>query len=250
LTIVIRLKVEFPITTQHASGFPILRLSLEDSMKRIWFFFLLTFILDLPLETAENGLARCLTRGQGESIKSAVMKNRPTRQELLARLVYAEGLSTGFPDDTLVYQAIAWGVMNRVRLGEASATLRRRYGSGIAGVIFRQGQFNPALSTRSPFSKEFLCPHNSTRWQMAMEAAERALQGHSNPFLQTAWEKTHGLSLVVNFYYPRSIQAHSPLPPWEGSRELKSVGDVVIDGVVLSAKRIRFYRLTNPPKDI
>ncbi|MEI2780996.1 MAG: hypothetical protein V9H25_06920 [Candidatus Competibacter sp.] len=87
------------------------------------------------------------------------------------------------------YQAIAWGVMNRVRLGEASSAMRRRYGDGVAGVIFRKGQFNPAVSPRSPFSRDFLCPQDSARWGLAMEAAQIALRGRDNPFIQTAWER-------------------------------------------------------------
>ena len=108
-----------------------------------------------------------------------------------------------------MYQAIAWGTMNRVRLGEASAAMRQRYGAGVSGVIFKRGQFNPALSVRSPFSRDFLCPRDPTSWRQALDAARIALQGQDNPFIQTDWERRHGLSLVVNFYYPRSAQAVS-----------------------------------------
>ena len=91
--------------------------------------------------------------------------------------------------------------MSRVRLDEASLSLGRRYGNGIPGVIFRKGQFNPAVSSRSPFSRDLLCPQAPARWQLAAEAAQQALRGQGNPFIQTPWEKAHGLSLVVNFYF-------------------------------------------------
>jgi hypothetical protein len=140
--------------------------------------------------------------------------------------------------------------MNRVRLAAASAVMRRQFGSGIRGVTFREGQFNPAVSPRSPFSKDFLCPRDLQGWQHAREAAAEALAGRTNPFLETPWEQSTGLSLVVNFYYPSSVQAKGPLAPWEGSQSLVFVGDVRIGEGVLPAKRIRFYRLAAPPRDV
>ncbi|MDQ2693899.1 MAG: cell wall hydrolase [Pseudomonadota bacterium] len=207
-------------------------------------------VLALILPLAAWAQPPCLTLGKGGSVQSAVMKADPAAEELLARLVYAESLSTGFADDPLVHQAIAWGVMNRVRLGEASPSLRQRYGSGVAGVIFRKGQFNPAVSPRSRFSGAFLCPDDPGGWRTAVQAARRALAGEGNPFIATPWEQEHGLSLVVNFYYPRSVQARGPVAPWEGSRELGFIGDVRIGGELLDAGRVRFYRLARPPKDI
>jgi hypothetical protein len=191
----------------------------------------------------------CLTRAADETPRAAVMRIQPTDEELLARLTYAEGRSTSFADDPRVYQGIAWGVMNRVRLSAVSARSRRQYGSGVAGVIFQPKQFNPAVSPRSSFSKDFLCPRDAGRWRLAREAARAALGGRDNPFIQTPWERRRGLSLVVNFYYPQSPQARGPLAPWEGSRALRFIGDVSIDGGILSADRIRFYRLAQPPGD-
>jgi hypothetical protein len=140
--------------------------------------------------------------------------------------------------------------MNRVRLAAVSPAMRRQFGSGIPGVVFRKGQFNPAVSPRSPFSKDFLCPQDPTGWQQAQAAATEALAGRNNPFLETAWEQRTGLSLVVNFYYPASVQAKGPLAPWEGSRSLAFIGDVRLGGDVLPAERIRFYRLVTPPADV
>ena len=183
----------------------------------------------------------CVTRVADETPRAAVLKVQPTDEELLARLAYAEGRSTGFADDPRVYQGIAWGVMNRVRLSAVSASSRRQYGSGVAGVIFQPKQFNPAVSPRSAFSKDFLCPRDAARWGLALDAARAARRGQNNPFIQTPWERRRGLSLVVNFYYPRSPQARGPLAPWEGSRALRFIGDVSIDGGIL---------LAQPPGDL
>lgn len=83
---------------------------------------------------------------------------------------------------------------------------------------------------------------------MAGHAARKAVAGRDNPFIQTTWEKEHGLSLATGFYYPQSIQAKSPFAPWENSRALSFIGDVTIDGAVLSSRKVRFYRLTFAPR--
>ncbi len=212
--------------------------------------FIVSLVLIFVCSAYAGEIPECLQSGPDAEIESIIKANNIHDQELLARLVFAEGLSTRFADDQLVYDGIAWGVMNRVRLGESSQSMRRTYGRGIHGVIFKKGQFNPAVSRRSPFSKAFLCPDNEEHWRMASISAVKAVRGEYNPFIQTPWEKRHGLSLVVNFYYPASMQAKGKLAPWEANRSLSFVGDVLIKGRILSAERIRFYRLNLPPKDI
>jgi hypothetical protein len=194
-------------------------------------------------------LPACLNRPVGVTTPAAAMKIAPADEEWLARLAYAEGRSTGFADDPRVYQGIAWGVMNRVRLSEVSAMARRQYGVGVAGVIFQPKQFNPAVSLRSPFSKDFLCPQDLAHWRRAVAAARGALRGLDNPLIETRWERRHGRSLVVNFYYPQSAQARGPLAPWEGGRALYFIGDPSSSDLP-PAERIRFYRLAQPPGDL
>jgi hypothetical protein len=209
------------------------------------------FLICLPIEVAAaDRLPSCLTQNRGESAEAVFKKTNIAPPEILARLVYAEALSTDFGDDPLVFRAIAWGVMNRVRLADISKAMRRAFGQGIYGVIFKKGQFNPAISRKSPFHTCFLCPDNAGPWQMAVAAADEAIGGENNPFIYTPWEKKHGLSLVVNFYYPKSVQAKGPLPPWEGCRDLVFIGDAPLAQTPLSAKCIRFYRLAKPPADL
>ncbi|OPY05517.1 MAG: hypothetical protein A4E67_01888 [Syntrophaceae bacterium PtaB.Bin038] len=199
---------------------------------------------------AAYGAPKCLARDPSDTVEYTVAKARPSQRELLARLVYAEALSTGIGDDPLVHEAIAWGVMNRVRLAERSESAKRSYGSGIRGVVFKKDQFNPAVSPRSPFSKDFLCPKEPALWKMAFEAAGKVLAGGKNPFIQTLWEQENGLSLVVNFYYPKSVQAQGPHPPWEDGGGLEFIGDVMIGEKLLPAEHVRFYRLARPPADL
>lgn len=209
------------------------------------------FLMLIVTNTAfAEDIPTCLSADAKTNVESIIASHPIHDHELLARLVYAESLSTGFRDDQLVYNAIAWGVMNRVRLGEASPSMRRAFGVGIRGVIFKKGQFNPAISKRSPFSKAFLCPDHTRHWNMARSAAETTLNGTDNPFIQTSWEKQNNLSLVVNFYYPQSVQAKGRRAPWEGNKSLTFIGNVLIGDKTLSAKRIRFYRLQYPPTDM
>jgi len=199
---------------------------------------------------AAADVPKCLAREPSDTVEYTAARAKLSPKELLARLVYAEALSTGFGDDPLVHEAIAWGVMNRVRLAERSESARRSYGSGIRGVAFKKGQFNPAVSPRSPFSRDFLCPKERALWRMASEAAGKAMEGGKNPFIQTPWEHENGLSLVVNFYYPKSVQANGTHAPWEGSGGLEFIGDVMIGEKLLPAEHIRFYRLARPPADL
>ncbi|MGE5843723.1 MAG: hypothetical protein ACM32K_02395 [Syntrophaceae bacterium] len=202
------------------------------------------------LGAAAADVPKCLPRDPSDSIEFVAAKAKLSQKELLARLVYAEALSTGIGDNPLVHEAIAWGVMNRVRLAERSESMKKSYGSGIRGVVFKKGQFNPAVSSKSTFSKDFLCPKERTIWRLSLEAAGKAMAGDRNPFIQTPWEQENNLSLVVNFYYPKSIQAKGPYPPWEGGGGLEFIGDVMIGDKLLPAEHIRFYRLARPPADL
>ena len=213
------------------------------------FLILLLYLIPAVCVAAAD-VPKCLTRDAADSVEFVAAKAKLSQKELLARLVYAEALSTGFGDDPLVHEAIAWGVMNRVRLAERSESMMKSYGSGIRGVIFKKGQFNPAVSPKSTFSKDFLCPKERMIWRLAMAAAGKAMAGEKNPLIQTPWEQGHNLSLVVNFYYPKSVQARGPYPPWEGGGGLEFIGDVMIGDKMLPAEQIRFYRLARPPADL
>jgi hypothetical protein len=210
---------------------------------------LAAFLL-LGNRVAASELPACFSPAHGKTIEAVLVAGGVEPSELLARLVYAESISTGFGDDPLVHQAIAWGVMNRVRLGGLSPRIQKAYGRGVQGVVFKKGQFNPAVAESSRFSREFLCPGDGERWRLARAAAETALSGSGNPLIMTRWEREHNLSLVVNFYYPQSVQAKGPLAPWEGNKALTFVGDVPMGEKVLPAGRVRFYRLAHPPADL
>lgn len=191
---------------------------------------------------------RCVERQPDQSTRDALLAEAPDESELLARLVLAEATSTGFPEDPAVHRAIAWGVVNRVRLAARSATAAGWYGRGVAGVVFQPSQFNPAVSTRSRFSRLFLCPTGARGWELAVAAAAEALGPTTGVAVErTSVEQAADLDGVMNFYYPSSEQARGPDAPWEG--RLPRVA-VTVDGVPLDPAKVVFYRLPRLPGDV
>lgn len=81
----------------------------------------------------------CLQPDNSSTVESMIEQCGIPEQEVLARLVYAEGISTGYADEPTVYEAIAWGVMNRVRLSEACPSKHVIYGRGIREWHSRKG---------------------------------------------------------------------------------------------------------------
>lgn len=209
----------------------------------IWLFLLAAMATELP---------DCVDAGAETPSREALVPVAPSDVELLARLVHAEALSTGFPEDPDLPRALAWGVVNRVRLADRSPSAARSYGRGVAGVVFQPGQFNPAVSVRSRFRRAFLCPTDAPAWGRALAAAAEALARGPDTASPVAYARTDAeraldLDLVVNFYYPSSVQARGPDAPWEG--QLARV-EVTVDGRPVPAERVRFYRLPRAPADV
>lgn len=193
----------------------------------------------------------------------------PNSTELLARLIYAEGISTQFSrycesQGKAIFEAIGWGVVSRLRIELAKGlrtTLRQE--------ILAPGQYNPSTSLKSPFRKYFACPSIEdpkndfkSYWNWARAAAEKAVKHpEQNPFLKTSckdlndkdyqrcltqqeWERKYEISLVTNFFYPRSTQA-GVVPPWAQVKDYHLVRGLVVNGTPLSEAStscIQFFR--------
>lgn len=146
-------------------------------------------------------------------------------------------------------------MMSRVRLGEKSAGLKRLYGDGVSGVIFKAGQFNTAVSKTSRFSELFLCPSKYPGWKeiwnTSMKAAQMAsAPGAKSPFLggtPNDWEARNQTSLVNQFYYPRSEQATPKPPAWADITSKSFVKNISIGGKSLSDRCIWFFKNQPPP---
>ncbi|WP_374029977.1 hypothetical protein [Bdellovibrio bacteriovorus] len=209
----------------------------------------------LPCSTSNEGLSKmamntilqsptCLKRAGDESNEAIVEKNKLTDFELLARLTFAEGISTNMEKcakyGASVYESIAWGVYSRVELAAKNPRYAQSFGKGYRGVIFKKAQFNPAVSKKSSYSKLFLCPTEhpkwKTYWQHATSAANKILvEGKKSPFTKAP---TH-------FYYPQSSQATQPPVAWadltKGKAQKAYLKGVKIDGNAFSNECVQFF---------
>jgi hypothetical protein len=195
-----------------------------------------------------------------QSIQSFMNAVEVKEKELLTRLIFAEGLSTNFSSHEEckekgpeIFEAIAWGVMSRVRMGEYSEKWSKKYGKGIKGVIFKKNQFNPAISKRSKYSHFFMCPQKSDDWKKfwgwAKIASTTVIQNpHKSPFIESKWEKKKLISTVSHFYYPLSKQATKSPPKWANKKKhgSKLVYDLNINLKRIPEKCIMFFRHEKP----
>lgn len=217
-----------------------------------------TAALILLLAAAPPAQPACLA--SPAAVQEAAARGAMDDMELLTRLVFAETSSAGLrrhprcagrQKEAAI--AIAYGVMSRVRQSRAKPALARRWGSGLRGVIFKKGQFNPAVSPRSAFAGHFSCPPRQEEWAAlgapAVAAARRALASAApNPLISTPWEKRRGLSLVSHFYYPHSSQATPRPPDWARPEKQAAAfaGDLIIDGHTLPGSCLWFFRHVKP----
>ena len=246
------------VRTQWAFSFKEILVVIQNRSKAGWFavlFFVTSGLYAANSSQEVTSKPSCLERS-GQDAQEPYRKAGIGERELLARLVYAEGISTNFAGDAecgawgeTIFTAIAWGVMNRVRLAESQPRFRSAFGTGIQGVIFKKRQFNPAVSTRSPFSKLMLCPSSDQRfvnlWPLAVAAVRAPLdEPAANPFLFSAAEKSSGISRVTYFYYPKSVQATKDPPSWADPKAsgTRFVLDVTIAGQRVSNSCIHFFR--------
>lgn len=195
----------------------------------------------------------CLQRKGDESNEELIRQHKLTDFEVLARLVFAEGISTNLEKcgkyGSSLFESLAWGVENRVALAKASPAYAKMFGTGIQGVIFKKAQFNPAVSKKSSYSKLFLCPTEHADWKKywaySAAAADKVLQNpKQNPFLKTGPQK-QGVSAVTHFYYPHSSQATQPPVAWadlnKEAAKKAYVKAVSIDGHAYSNECVQFF---------
>ncbi|UXR66129.1 cell wall hydrolase [Bdellovibrio bacteriovorus] len=195
----------------------------------------------------------CLKRAADESNEDLAKQHKLTDFEILARLVFAEGISTNLEKcdkyGASLFESLAWGVENRVALAKASPAYAKMFGSGIQGVIFKKAQFNPAVSKKSSYSKLFLCPTEHPEWKKywaySTQAADKVMQDpKQNPFLKAGPQK-HGVSAVTHFYYPHSSQATQPPVAWadlsKSAAKKAYVKAVSIDGHAYSNECVQFF---------
>lgn len=206
----------------------------------------------IPLTSIESTPA-CHQRQGEESNEEIVKKNKMTDFEVLARLVFAEGISTNMEKcgkyGASLFESLAWGVQNRVALAAVDERYARQFGKGLHGVIFKRAQFNPAVSKKSSYSKLFLCPTEHPEWKkywsLAAKAADKVVTTPGeNPFLKAGPQKK-GTSGVTHFYYPQSTEATQPPVEWADLSKKQAqkayVESVMIEGTRYSNECVQFF---------
>ena len=111
-------------------------------MSRVTRLLMAMLLMGLISGASADGLPDCLNRSAEATVRSTLLATRPAAVEVLARLAYAEGLSTGFPGDAAVYEGIAWGVMGSAEFCLHAARQygldRKQFGKPIAGTQLYQ----------------------------------------------------------------------------------------------------------------
>ncbi|MBL7663791.1 MAG: hypothetical protein JNM93_01565 [Bacteriovoracaceae bacterium] len=202
----------------------------------------------------------CLEKTAKQSPTVTIQKAAISNQELLTRLVMAEGISTNYQASNEcsdrgaeIFEAIAWGVVARLKMGETHPTWAKKFGKTIPEVVLKPGQFAPAISEKSAYSKYFLCPTQAPEWEKhwgwaSVAAGQTLLNPHKSPFIDSKYERAKVLSLVSHFYYPLSKQAHKIPPLWANPKaQAKNlVGEIEINNKRIPHTCILFFRHEKP----
>lgn len=202
---------------------------------------------------------KCLSQVKKSTLTQIEDEMIPDK-EILTRLIFAEGISTNYASHndckekgSEIFEAIGWGVMARVRMGEFDNSWANKYGKTIKEVIFKQGQFNPAISKKSRFANYFKCPQKAPEWKKhwswASSAARTVIDNqHESPFIKSKWEKKFVIPLVSHFYYPLSTQATKVPPKWADRKKhsRQFVSELKIRNKYIPETCIWFFRHERP----
>lgn len=146
-----------------------------------------------------------------------------TNSEVLARLIYAESLSTGFWKGRCkansaqdIFTTIGWGIMNRVQKSRSS--------DPYYATIFAKSQFGTSFyatpAKDNPFSRAFLCPLSAKDYLpksfSADELFAQAQKTADDIIGEYGESKTipAGYKGITNFFYPRSEFYGELRPGW------------------------------------
>ncbi|MGZ3797582.1 MAG: hypothetical protein ACXVB1_14520 [Pseudobdellovibrionaceae bacterium] len=170
------------------------------------------------------------TKTEEAFARAEAEKSELSKEELLARLIYSESLSTGYwkehcnaksEDDIMT--TIGWGIMNRVK-GKAKVNL-----DAYSDIIFGKSQFRTSFSSKktNPFAEAFLCPLKSEAYlkQTAKKTSAIDLYKKSQKIANDIivdYEKS-GIPKeykgITNFFYPQSEFFGEMRPPWAPDKD-------------------------------
>lgn len=208
-------------------------------------------------------------------IKQAAMLARLDKEDVLARLIYAESLSTGFwaglcqasGGGKAILESIAWGVAHRI-MEKMEQRPQDGVSQAVFDVVFAPMQFRTSFSGRgkkNPFAKAFLCPLKAQEY--LSQAAQRHGSGIPQGEAETAsflFQQSrqiakqvldeleahyrHGSVLphsaikATNFFYPKSERYGELRPSWAPNSDARlNVGYLPLGGE--SKPCVEFYDL-------
>lgn len=166
------------------------------------------------------------SKGQEEvSARKAAEAVGLSKEEILARIIYSESLSSGYwnrkcqaPSGEDVMKAVGWGVMNRVKAKGKNSL------DAYSDVVFAKKQFRTSFSAakQNPFAVAFLCPLKAKAYLDKCEGKPSA-----DKLYKTAQDMAKGIveefeesgipqkyKGVSNFFYPRSEFFGEMRPGW------------------------------------
>lgn len=176
------------------------------------------------------------------------------KEEILARLIYSESLSSGYwnnrcnaksADD--IMKGVGWGIMNRVK-GKASSSL-----DAYSDIVFAPKQFATSFSSSkpNPFAEAFLCPLESDKYLQTAAKRHKASDLYKKAqkiAAEIISEYEHeGLPQshkgITNFFYPQSEYFGELRPKWAPDKDArKNKGYLNLLGVT-DNPCVEFYRL-------
>lgn len=148
--------------------------------------------------------------------------------EVLGRLIYSEGLATGFfaqkcksPSADSLMEAIGWVVLNRV--DKYSPRRDDPKSDALFHVVFAKNQFATSFRGKSnPFARAFLCPLEAQKYlesvkstdnaysiyQQAKEIAAKLLDKYQRGGIDVRFSKLN------HFFFPYSESGGGKRPTW------------------------------------
>lgn len=170
------------------------------------------------------------TKNEESFAKAEAEKNDLPKEEILARLIYSETLSTGYwhglceaPSVKSMMEGIGWGVMKRVKAKEKSHL------DPYKEAIFAPKQFRTSFSGKkeNPFAEAFLCPLKSDAYlskatvktgavdlyKQAQDIAKTIIANYEKSGLPADYKK------ITNFFYPKSEFFGEMRPAWAKDKD-------------------------------
>lgn len=192
-------------------------------------------------------LLHCQPPGSAPTGEEAVVRQAAEAagldgREVLARLVFAEALSTGYwsgrcqaaAGGESLFEGVAWGVARRIVERVGRGKVGAVPDKAVFDVVFGRNQFRTSFSGRgkpNPFAQALLCPLSAqaylkqagdaqTLFAQARQTADRVLAALDDHYRQGT-ALSHPAFRASNFFYPHSERFGELRPAWAANPDAK-----------------------------